>query len=432
MGCCGVASGITSRSPPKGIIHMEAVGLSQTPGPQAFALDISLTLILFVVKVALLAGILTLVSRREADTRLKTCTLAAALLSGAYFLFNTNPEAVLSIRAFLVVTLVGTLLCMKVFSISLESSLFSCLLFCCLSILMSSYTQRWVDRLIPDRPTIGNTLAAAIDTRVRKTAGDASLPPSTGVMPAALRLALTPGSDGAVDALLAPLRSAQRAKAQIAVVSKQASEEASLVNMLSGAGTNVRGRAEELAALHQGLRAEATGSPGPSDPVAPPTALAPAAAPSPTTPPVPVAAPVADPIQATAAPAAPVGTPAAPARTAPASPSNTPVRVAPPVAAPPGNPVRVAALSGVTAMSAEDRQRWQMAQQQIRVSNVGWTSNDVYVVINRRVLRVGSTYKALYLGNEYTFRFRGVNMKGACIWEPVVSKDEPVTDFIAF
>ena len=59
-----------------------------------YALDITLTLILFVVKVVLLAGALTLMSRRKAILSLKTCVLAAVLLALAYFVSNTTPEAV--------------------------------------------------------------------------------------------------------------------------------------------------------------------------------------------------------------------------------------------------------------------------------------------------------------------------------------------------
>ena len=406
---------------------MTEAAVSQVSVPLAFVLDISLALILFAVKAALLAGVLTLVTRREAVIHLKTCALGVVLLGIAYFACDTTPEALLSIRAFLLASLIGTFFCMKLFEVDWEKSLISCLLFCCLSILMDSYSQRWVDRLLPGRTTIGRTLASAIDSRTRRTARDASLPPTTGVMPALLRLAMTPGSDGVVDAVLAPMRAAQQAKVKIAEISKQAAEEAAIANMLSGAGTNVGNRTEEMKALKQGLVAEAHGgsvpvtvadaAPPAISPTNPPVAVATAAAPAL------AAAPIAPPTASSSAPPVVVSAPAASA-TRPAAP--TPVAVA---AAPAGHPNKAGAITG---MRAEDRQNWEAARRQIRVSSVVRSSRTAYIMIGSRMLRLGDTHQVTYNGRECAFRFSGVDAQGACQWEPVLPKAESETDFVAF
>lgn len=401
----------------------EAAATAQASASLFYIFDVSLVLLLFFVKVPMLSGILTALSRREADARPRKCALAAALLGSAYFLCNTAPEAVLSLRAFLLVALGGALLFRKLFWINLEKSFVSCLLYGCLSILMSSYMQRWVDRLVPDRITVGRAMAQSIDGHVRQNARDASLPPSTGVMPALLRLAMTPGSDGVADTLLSPLRTAQRAKAQIADISKAKSEEASIVNMLAGAGTNVGSRKEELAALHNGLVAEAGGGSAPSNPAAPPGETPPpGAAPAPTT--TVLAAAAAPPI--TASPAV------SPLRAAPPpTPAPPPAAVAPAAAAS-ASRIATVRLSGLDGMGPEERQGWESARRQIRVSSVGWSGTDAYIMVNRRVLRVGATHTVVYQGNEYVFRFRSVNRQGVCTWDPVMPRDEPTRVSIAF
>ncbi len=393
--------------------------------PILFTLDIALTLLVFIVKVALLAGILELVSRRRATTSLLKCALTTAILGSAYYLFDTTPEAVITLRTYLLVSLIGTFLCTKLFDTELEHAFFSCLLFCCLSTLMDSYTQREVDGLLPDRPTIGRKLTAAIDQRARQSAHNPALPSSPGVIPALLRLSTTPGTGGMDDTLLSPLRAVQQVKAQIADANKKSAEDASIANMLSGAGTNVSGHSAEMAALHKELIEEASpgAAPSPADtsavPPAASTANVPPAAPSPTP------SPAAPPSPAVAVVPAPV-TYAPHARRAATAPA------AAGVTAPVRNPDKVGDISGLVSLSEAERLDWEAARQQIHVSSVVKSSKQTYIMIDGHVLVAGATHRIRYLGTEYAFRFRGVNAIGACIWEAVRQKVDGKTDFVAF
>lgn len=429
---------------------MQAADAIQHSTPLAYTLDLSVAILLFAARVPLFIGILKLVSRREADVNLKKGTWATFLLIATYFLFNTTPEAVLSIRACLLVTLLGTVIGMKAFWVSLEHSFLSCLLFCCLSILLASTSHRGLDYLVPDRATIGRSLSQVIDARVRATAEDPTLPPSTGVMPAVLRLALTPGSNGFVDALLSPFRTAQTAKAQIADISRKKADEASIVNMLSGAGTNVLTRAAEMEALKAGLVAEASGvAPAPG-----PAGSAPAGFPAGT----PVTQAKA--IQQPASPAtASVSSPAQAAAVAAPSPAALGAAIAAVTnllaahsaapsgtnAAPAGLPpvkttvigtntvsIQTAQSSVLDGMSAEERKQWEEARRLIRVSAMGWSKSGAYVMIGGHCVSAGATYSVIYQGGDYAFRFKGVTAQGACKWDPVPASKEPATDFIAF
>lgn len=430
-------------------METEPTGILQTSVPLACTIDLVVVLILFVVRVALLAGILTLVSRHEADVRRGKCIKTAAFLCIAYFLFNATPEAILSVRTFILVVLIGTFICIKAFWITLEPAFISCLLFCGLSILMGSYAERGLETLFPERITIGRLVAHRIDEGVRHTAGDETLARSKGVIPAMLRLSITPGSNGIVDALMSPMRSFQKAKTQISNISEKRAAEASIVNMLSGAGTNVGSRADEMAALQQGLSGEAAsgalpahesgtmgagelpgyeGSPETSDSAASPLAagLAPGAV-------APAGAAGSSAVDSNAAP--PTATNGSVVATASAGTAHAGAGTNSVVAtnsAAAKRSLQGGEVTGLEGMSAQDRHRWEEARKLIRASAMGWSTSGAYVMINGRMLHVGSTHRVVYKGNAFTFLFRGIASQGGCKWEPVVQKDEPVTEFIAF
>ena len=399
----------------------ESAGSIQTSTALFYVLDAVVLLILFAVKVPLFAVCLTLISRRTAVTRLRHAVEMVALLSVAYFLFNTTPEAVLSLRAYLLMALIGTLLCTRRFRVDLEKSFVGCLLFCCLGILMDSYAQRGMDRLLAGRTTIARAMAHAVDTRVRRVAGDDSLPPSTGVVPAVLRLTATPAVEDAIaqprPARLAPpppIRAAHtsappsRVEADThppaggAAVTNAAAKEPAATPRQPLEGLARTGAAETVSAPAAPQHASAvtsaahvTSSAG--VPVTPP--------PTPTRPPVPAA---------TSA-ARQAASPGSIAAVAPRPPAAAPVK-----------------RSAWDRLSSAERRNWEIARRQIRVSSVGWSATDAYVMVDRHMLNVGSTHAVIYRGNEYVFRFRGVTRDGTCKWDPVLSSDEPEGTAIAF
>ncbi|HEY8240967.1 MAG TPA: hypothetical protein VIH35_05945 [Kiritimatiellia bacterium] len=275
------------------------------------------------------------------------------------------------------------------------------------------------------------------------------------------------------------------AKSQIIEINRIASNNAIIVNMLSGAGTNVGDRAEEMAKLQQALLDEARAqgidlsATSDVDMAVLEQAVANVVAPDAAAPPegvdlaealaggllirdglVPAAA--AQTVGATAADASKAWmfaaadldmlapeTTAPPAATPP--PSDTDLLMSG-FAGPPGSPDLAglmfallgaleiptvpiesivapvpAKLTGYAALTPEQRTRWRLALNQIKVSGVVSRPDDVSAFVKGKLVRRGDIHVVVMSGNEFPFRLGGVNKKGQCIWEPVVETDTAAT-----
>jgi hypothetical protein len=293
-----------------------------------------------------------------------------------YFLINTAPLSILSLRAFFLVVLCGTMLFRSLFKINIQKSFVSCLLYCFLSIMMDGFTTRLVDKVIPGRVSITRQLTTLVDARVRVATGNPALPPSTGLMPALVRASWNPNSSGFfrhfIETLFTPVRVGIQAKEQIAKINAIATERIALVESLPSGGAPA-------------------GSQGTN-------ALAASLTPPP--PPVPVA-------------------PATASNVAPAKPAATIVTS------------RLAAGS-LAGLSQEDRGLWQEARQKIVVSGIGWSGKQPYAVIGGRMIRPGATVTIMHKKTAYVFEFRGIGLQDACRWEPVLPNAASTGVIVAF
>ncbi|MDA0990500.1 MAG: hypothetical protein O3A51_07095 [Verrucomicrobia bacterium] len=221
----------------------------------ALILDAAVQLVRFLLKALLLAGLTIFVSKREAEVRLKPTILTTFAIVALTFLFNTSPTGTLGVYQYFIVSFIATIIVRKVFWIEVDKALIASFLFVFFSVTLTDYSERGLDKLMEDRATIGRTVAALIDARSVALTGDDSLPPSRRVLPALIRLSDDPNDEGSgiIHDMMAPMRAAKKAKQKIAEIDKVAHDQASIVNMLSGAGTNVGDRASELKALEQSL-----------------------------------------------------------------------------------------------------------------------------------------------------------------------------------
>ena len=228
----------------------------------SIAIDAILILACFALKVLLLATLARLASRNEAEIKIRPTVITTLVIVVLTYVLTVSPDGVIGSYSFFVVAFIATMICKKVFWIEIDKALITGFLFVFLSISLSGYSSRGLNLHIPARGTIESTVADAIDDRTREKTGDESMPSSQRILHAVGQYAADPSEDGKesiLDAFLAPIRVGQKAKRQIAEIDKVAAEQASIVNMLSGAGTNVGDRAEELAAFKQGLVDEAGG-----------------------------------------------------------------------------------------------------------------------------------------------------------------------------
>lgn len=106
----------------------------QTSSLAGIGFDVALGLFLFALQVLLLVFLLKVVTRREADVSSKKCVFMVLFLDLVFFFTNTTPEARFAVRAFLVTSLLGSLVCAKLFWLSIENGVKSCFLFCLLSL----------------------------------------------------------------------------------------------------------------------------------------------------------------------------------------------------------------------------------------------------------------------------------------------------------
>lgn len=256
---------------------MNADAALPMPTVAELALDAALHLISFPLLVLLLALLIRTASRGLAEIRLKSTAWTTILVMTLAFLLNTAPDGVLGLYQYAAIALISAIFIKRVFWIEIEHALVASLVFVFLSISLLDYARRGLDALIPERATITGTLANLVDERTRASTGDFEFPPSRRVLPAVLRSLNDPDPEaGLIADLMAPFRTLVKAKAQIADVDSKARDSASVVNMLSGAGTNVGDRASEMRVLEQSLAAQAAAgtlppSSGGSPPAAPPS-----------------------------------------------------------------------------------------------------------------------------------------------------------------
>ena len=226
-------------------MNTEAAPVSDFPFAASIAIDAVLLLACLVLKVFLLGGLAKFTSRGEAEIKPKPTVIATLVIVALTYLFTVSPDGVFGIYFFFLVACIATLICKKVFWIEIDKALITSFLFVFLSISLSDYSSRGMSLLIPTRTTIEGAFAGAIDNRTREKTGDDTMPASRRLLPAIGLYAADPSEDGKesiLDTFLTPIRMGQKAKRQIAEIDKVASEQASIVNMLSGAGTNVGDR----------------------------------------------------------------------------------------------------------------------------------------------------------------------------------------------
>ena len=243
-------------------MNTEAAPVSEFPLVASIAIDAILVLSCLALKVFLLGGLAKFASRGEAEIKPKPTIIVTLVIVSFTYLFTVSPDGVIGIYFFFVVAFIGTFICKKVFWIEIDKALITSFLFVFLSISLTDYSSRGMNLLIPTRTSLEGAVAGAIDQRTREKTGDDTLPASHRILPAIGQYSADPSEDGKesiLDTFLTPIRMGQKAKRQIAEIDKVAAEQASIVNMLSGAGTNVGDRAEELAALKQGMMDEAAG-----------------------------------------------------------------------------------------------------------------------------------------------------------------------------
>jgi hypothetical protein len=245
----------------------------------------------------------------------------------------------------------------------------------------------------------------------------------------------SPGDEGIISTLLSPVRAGKQAKDKLEKVNAVATDQAMVVNMLSGAGTNVRSRADEMRAMRMDMQRAAStdGS-------------------------LPVSggdAPAGKPFPARPRRSSDGTSPAPPAPTGPAStkaladsvvkgvkraaglmsvqkPDSGEVpgpEAGKPAPSPPGTG---AAADGVGASvdvgatgQPEDpslpewNAAWRGARDSIKVTGVGRSSQKAYALLGGKLVRVGGLYRVSYQGSNYLFRLRDIDSRDKCDWAPV-------------
>ena len=222
----------------------------------SIAIDAILILACFALKVLLLATLARLASRNEAEIKIRPTVITTLVIVVLTYVLTVSPDGVIGSYSFFVVAFIATMICMKVFWIEIDKALITGFLFVFLSISLSGYSSRGLNLLIPARGTIESTVADAIDDRTREKTGDESMPSSQRILHAVGQYAADPSEDGKesiLDAFLAPIRVGQKAKRQIAEIDKVVAEQASIVNMLSGAGPMSATAPKSLPRLSKGL-----------------------------------------------------------------------------------------------------------------------------------------------------------------------------------
>ena len=365
--------------------------------PLALTLDALLLLLLAAGRYFLFVAILRLITRDTAHRSWKRMLTILVCIGALYAVLNTTGTLIDSAKAILTVSLLCGLLMKRLCWIDVDKALTVSFLYCILSAGIGAGLGLGLDRLIHERQTIDRVLAAKVDAYTRALTKVPDLPPSRGVFAAMQRYsASSEGSGGVVDTLLAPARAAQKAQKKIKEVNEIATEQAKLVNMLSGAGTNVTSRKDELKALHEGL----TATPGADTAAAVPDIM--------TTTDAPPAAPAATVKAAEAAKPAPP--------TPPPAPAVTPVVTAAVVkiTATSTNAARPAAHPGATGQVDGDA-----ARLAIKVTGVGHSAGSSYVLIGSEFVRVGEVHRTTYNGRPYTFRLIAIDWQDRCQWEQV-------------
>lgn len=431
----------------------------------ALSLDACIILLLLIIKVLLFAGIIILVSRNEAHRSRKFFVFMVFFLGSILALLNPASDPAGMTRAVLTAVFIGTFLVKKVCWIDIEKAFLATFLYCLLTIALNIYSTYGLDLLIKDRPTIGRFLAARLDERTLRASGSYTFDPSPTLLSAVLRSGAcsSPNETGLVHTLFAPIRAGMKAKETIAEVSLIAEDQAAIVNMLSGAGTNVGSRADELQALRSqmGQETAAAATPLPAGEIPPPP---PQRASTPTsatkTPPTPVAKAAPESTKA-ATPTAvladaltkglkllPIDMPAKDTEQQGSHTDTTVSVVSVPSPAddgpvflpteeehqPPATNIQRAVVDVPSPTKGSwadippaDRRRWSAARESIKITAAGRSSKSAYVMVDGQFIGLGSIYSFDFAGTNYAFRLTEVEIPRHCEWEPVPDAP-PVVD----
>lgn len=398
----------------------------------ALALDAVIVLALVAFKLFLFDRVLRLITRNAAHRSWRRVTLLMLAIGALYAVLNPSGQLLEALKAIAVVALICGLLTKKLCWIDLDKAMITSFVFCGLAVALDMGVAAGLDRLFHERKTINRTLAGLVDARARAVMHDETLPPSPTLTAALQRYSTLTGDEdsGLVGAVLAPVRAGAKAQAKIREVNAIATEQAKLVNMLSGAGTNLTSRKDELKALHAGLAQ--TPEAAAAAAAAGPDLMSQTGAPAP-------AAPVEPP------PVAPTATAAAPAVTAaPAPAATTPsvtgllAAVRGPsnlffAAAPPRVPTARPAATGTNRAAAKPAtagpEAWTHARLAIKVTGVGHSAGSSYALVGNRLVRIGDLHQVTFEGRSFTFRLADIDWRDRCEWEPVT--DQPATNTAA-
>ena len=412
----------------------EVSGLVISSLPVALILDAVIVLALVAIKIFLFDRVLRLITRNTAHRSWRRVTLLMLSIGALYAILNPSGQFLDALKAIAAVALICGLLTKKLCWIDLDKAMISSFVFCGLAVALDMGVAAGLDRLIHERQTINRTLAGLVDARARAVMHDETLPPSPTLTSALQRYSTLGGDEdsGVVGALLAPVRADAKAQAKIREVNAIATEQAKLVNMLSGAGTNLTSRKDELKALHDGLTQSPeaaatppapgsdlmsqTGLPAAADPVEPPPAPPEDAAPAPP-------------------PAAPAVTAAPPPAAASSSVTGLLAAVRMPSnlffsAAPPRAPTARTAAPGTNRVAAKPAsagpEAWTHARLAIKVTGVGHSAGSSYALVGNSLVRIGGLHQVTFEGRTFTFRLAEIDWRDRCEWEPVT--DQPATN----
>ena len=412
----------------------EVSGLVISSLPVALVLDAVIVLALVAFKIFLFDRVLQLVTRNAAHRSWRRVTLLMLAIGALYAVLNPSGQFLDALKAIAAVGLICGLLTKKLCWIDLDKAMVTSFVFCGLAVALDMGVAAGLDRLIHERQTINRVLAGQVDARVRTIMKDETLPPSPTLTAALQRYSTLTGDEdsGLVGAVLAPVRAGAKAQAKIREVNAIATEQAKLVNMLSGAGTNLTSRKDELKALHSGLTQtpeaaasaaaagpdlmSQTGTPAPAAPVEPPPAPPDAAAPAPPPP-----APAVTTAPAPAAASASVTGLLAAVR----GPSNLFFAAAPP-RVPTARPAATGTNRAAAKPATAGPEAWTHARLAIKVTGVGHSAGSSYALVGNSLVRIGDLHQVTFEGRSFTFRLAGIDWRDRCEWEPVT--DQPATN----
>ena len=219
--------------------------------PWAIAIDVITLVCTLALRISLLSFIVGLLSRHTADLSFKKSAFVALLMSFIYGVLCISFQWKVVAVAVLAALFAGCLFCKWLFWMDMERSVYACFIFLVINGGLTALPILMLDRMAPGRATVSLSLARVVDNHVRAKAGDPALPPSKGFVEALGRMSISTNESPLMSMILSPLKTEQKLRDQIAAINQVATENARLVNELSGAGSEVRTRKEESEILRK-------------------------------------------------------------------------------------------------------------------------------------------------------------------------------------